>query len=482
MPPTSNACAGNTCDCQECIVRGMRTAIYTRISLDKDGQQLGVQRQEQECRNLADRQGLEVVTVYSDNDLSAYNGKTRPGFEKMLTALADREFDAILCWHPDRLYRSLKDLERLIDIADTTEIRTVNGGDIDLGNSTGKMLARILGSVSRQESEHKGERQRLAAVQKAKRGEPKWKNAFGYTTDGTRQLDPKTAPLVKQAYKSVNAGASLNDVCRMFNQAGAFGLNGRKWTSSTVSLFLRKPRNAGLRTYNGVIVKDVKGTWPALVDETLFASVQAHMNAPHRKPGRKSVPRHLLTSMMLCGKCPDDDERSRLSGHVNIHGQTVYVCKRCRGIAIRAEHVEPLLYAIVCDRLARPDAVDLLKAEIQDQAEAEAIRGQLNILYSRLESIGVDIGEGLISGVTAKAAVDTVKENIAKLERRQQDATRLRVFADLPLGKSDVAEKIRRLSPDRFRAVLTVLMTITVTPVGKGSHTFKRDRVQVRWN
>ena len=46
----------------------------------------------------------------------------------------------------------------------------------------------------------------------------------------------------------------------------------------------------------------------------------------------------------------------------------------CRGVSIRAEHVEPLLYGIVAGRLAMPDAIDLLKAELHDEAEAEALR------------------------------------------------------------------------------------------------------------
>ena len=51
--------------------------------------------------------------------------------------------------------------------------------------------------------------------------------------------DPQTAPLVKQAYAAVLAGSSLKDIARLFNDAGAYGLNGEPWTQSTVSLFLR---------------------------------------------------------------------------------------------------------------------------------------------------------------------------------------------------------------------------------------------------
>jgi cytochrome P450 len=106
----------------------MRAAVYTRISPDGTGQRAGVTRQLEDCEALADRLGWEVTHRYGDNDLSAYSGPTRPGFEAMLKAMADSEFGAVICWHPDRLIRSTKDLERLIDIANgrQVQLRAVN--------------------------------------------------------------------------------------------------------------------------------------------------------------------------------------------------------------------------------------------------------------------------------------------------------------------------------------------------------------------
>jgi hypothetical protein len=106
----------------------MHAAVYTRISQDATGQRAGVTRQLEDCEALADRLGWEVTHRYDDNDLSAYSGRTRPGFEAMLKAMADSEFGAVICWHPDRLFRSMKDLERLIDIANghQVQLRTVN--------------------------------------------------------------------------------------------------------------------------------------------------------------------------------------------------------------------------------------------------------------------------------------------------------------------------------------------------------------------
>ena len=108
--------------------------------------------------------------------------------------------------------------------------------------------------------------------------------AFGYLGD-TRQLDPQTAPLVKQAYADVLAGASLSGICRQWNADGVRTLTGKPWTAETLTKFIRKPRNAGLRAYKGEIVG--KGTWPPLVDESIWRAAQAVLDAPGRAPDAK---------------------------------------------------------------------------------------------------------------------------------------------------------------------------------------------------
>jgi hypothetical protein len=310
--------------------------------------------------------------------------------------------------------------------------------------------------------------------QRAEQGKPMWRNAFGYRPDGSREPDAVTAPLVRQAYAAILAGASLGDVCRLWNDAGAYTLTGKPWNASLVSAYLRKPRNAGLRDYNGEIVGEA--TWPALIDEATWRAAQAVLDAPGRRPGRKSVRRHLLTGVLNCGKCGH-----YLSGQVTTQGTTAYGCKRCHRVSIRAEHVEPLLYGVVAERLAMPDAVDLLKAEVHDEAEAEQIRLQIATLYSNIDRYAVEHADGLLTARQVKIITDRDLEKIAALERRQQDQERLRVFDGLPLGTSQVADAVAGLSADRFRAVAGVLMSVTVEPVGKRGHVFNPERVQMNW-
>lgn len=477
-------------------------AIYTRISLDKTGEALGVDRQEQTCRELAARLGADVMHVYSDNDKSAYNGKIiRHDFEKMLVAMDAGEFDLLICWHPDRLARTAKDTARWLDAARAGGLvmESVTGGSIDPNTATGAMVATILGSVATNESAHKSERQRAAAVQKAASGRPQWRRAFGYlpytgtkeADTGQRLPDPVTGPLVAEAYRMLLARESLGAIMTMLNthewvdadntvRRGCYGLNGHAWTRSTVSLFLRDARNAGLRSHNGELVRDksgqpIRGTWAPLVDPRTWHAAQERLSDPRRAPGKKSVQKHLLTGLLFCGKCGH-----HLSGHKTATGTGAYNCKACRGVAVRAADIEPYVFGLVADRLARPDAVDLLKADL-DEAEAAKIRAELAALYARLESIGVAVGEGDLTISQARAATDTVNAKIVPLERRQQDSERLRIFADLPLGDPAIVDALDGLPDGRCRAIVDLLATITIAPVGKGGHFFNPDRVVVDW-
>ncbi len=68
---------------------GVRSAaIYARISADVEGTGLGVTRQLEDCRKLAADRGWAVGDEYVDNDVSAFSGKRRRDYERMLADLA----------------------------------------------------------------------------------------------------------------------------------------------------------------------------------------------------------------------------------------------------------------------------------------------------------------------------------------------------------------------------------------------------------
>ena len=49
-----------------------RAAVHVRISSDRDGDRLGVKRQEKACRAICEQHGWEPV-LFADNDVTAAN-------------------------------------------------------------------------------------------------------------------------------------------------------------------------------------------------------------------------------------------------------------------------------------------------------------------------------------------------------------------------------------------------------------------------
>src|SRR5262252_7677844 len=138
----------------------MHAAMYARISRDDAGDGLGVQRQLQDCAALLRRRGWTNAGSYIDNDVSAFSGRVRPQYERLLKDIRLGRIDIVIAWAPERLHRSPRELEDFIDLIEQTgvTVETIKAGAWDVSSSHGRLVARMLGAVSRAESERTGER------------------------------------------------------------------------------------------------------------------------------------------------------------------------------------------------------------------------------------------------------------------------------------------------------------------------------------
>lgn len=94
-----------------------RAVIYVRTSSEYQGEKCSPVEQELDCRRFAETHGLVVVNVY--RDIERYRVKNRwvepsgtrydrPGLLAMLRDASDDQFDVILAWREDRLYRGMR--------------------------------------------------------------------------------------------------------------------------------------------------------------------------------------------------------------------------------------------------------------------------------------------------------------------------------------------------------------------------------------
>ena len=77
----------------------MRAAIYLRQSQDRTGEQLGIDRQREDCMKLISARGWTLAAdPFVDNDVSATSRKPRPQFNAMMNALNDANASTYLYW------------------------------------------------------------------------------------------------------------------------------------------------------------------------------------------------------------------------------------------------------------------------------------------------------------------------------------------------------------------------------------------------
>lgn len=456
-----------------------RVAIYTRMSQDRDGAQLGVGRQREDCEHYAKRRGWKVVKVYTDNDKSASTGRLRPSYEQMLADIRGGEVDAVVAWDLDRLHRRPVELERFIDLADRhgLALGTV-GGDVDLGSSAGRLHARIMGSVARHEIEHKSERQRRAGVQSAELGRPTGgPRPFGYKSGGM-EIDPAEARAVRGTFEALLAGQPLREIARDLNRRGVLTSLGKEWSATQVRAMMLRARNAGLRSYRGEVIGPA--TWPALVDENTWQAAVAILKDPTRRTSPGFATRWLMSSLARCAVCGQTVTsagvaRTRKDGT----RRTVYRCRTRKHVARDAVPVDDLVSTVVVERLARADAADLLVDD--DVPEFEALRSEAQMLRSRLDTLAIEFADGSLTAAQLRTATERLRAKLAAVEAAQAHMTRAPVLTDL-VGAEDVRVAWEALPFDRKRAVIDTLMTVTIAPEPiQGARHFKPELVRVEW-
>ncbi len=372
----------------------MKTAVYARISEDRHNG-AGVERQLEDCLALATRKGWELTpTPYVDNDVSAsrYSRKRRPQYRDLLGAVREGKVNRIVAWHMDRLYRQPKELEQLIDMAEAgqVEIVSVTGGDLDLGTSDGRMVARMLVSVAAKSSEDTSSRLLRQRHQARLEGRPTGgRLPFGWLDQVTP--DPKESRVLLAAMDNVLAGASLNDIAREWTAAG---IHGRNWNSGDVSSILTMPRHAGLVVHRGEIVG--LGQWPALLPRARWEQVCAVVRGRARNVG---VPRRrsMLTGIVVCGKCGASMTRS-----VGGRGARLWRCHvgpgnvGCGGVSIRAEQLEPVIVHAVWQRVDTLDLAAILSTA-EDRPDYANVAEELAALERREDDAAASFGAGRIT-------------------------------------------------------------------------------------
>src|ERR1700690_456856 len=96
----------------------LKYCLYARKSTEQEEKQiLSIDSQIKEMAQIAQREGLNVVSVKRESHSAKASGQ-REVFNELITDIRSGKFNCILTWAPDRLSRNAGDLGSIIDLMD----------------------------------------------------------------------------------------------------------------------------------------------------------------------------------------------------------------------------------------------------------------------------------------------------------------------------------------------------------------------------
>lgn len=467
------------------------TVIYTRISSDREDLGAGVGRQKADCLAYAKRVKLDVLEIIEDNDTSAYNRKKpRKGWNRVKELVQSGEVDSILVWHTDRLYRHPSDLEEIIEMVDGRDltIHTVTSGELDLNTATGRMVARLLGSVARNEVEHKSERQCRKHLDIAQNG--KWHGGIvptGYRrteNKGELVIDEPIAVLIREAAQRILKGHSLAATTRWYREQ-----TGREIKPGTLKDILTGPTVAGLRMHvpqgdrnrwaRERAVGNVSGdlpskmgiyeaTWDAILDRQAWHDLRSILLDPKRRNQGKRPEKSLLSGLLRCGHCDKPLNYSALTYKCS---QNAGGCGRL-GISTRAieRHVLDLIEELIrISDIKIPAAVVHPKT---DQPDWDSKRAELLDLFR----------EGIVTRTELTRQLKQIESRLTEARAAEDKYRREEVQVQQIL--SAIQEWETAELPQRRGVIAALIESIVIRPAEKGPGSgpkLRTDRADVRW-
>ncbi|TXN31947.1 recombinase family protein [Lacisediminihabitans profunda] len=462
----------------------IRAAIYARISKDISGQALGVERQLIDARKYAADNGWIVAEEYVDNDASAYRGKKRPEYRRMLEDISAGQRDAVIVYKLDRLTRQPRELEEFADVMAQAKVKDfgVVSGEVRLASSEGIAMARLLGTFAALESDIKSDRLKRKAQEIAEAGRPNGGNLrpFGYEKNQLTMVESEAVAIRELASRYL-AGESLGSLTAWLQDNGISSVAGLPWRTTALRQTLTNPRIAGLRAHNGVIV--ATAVWPAIITPAQHKQLVAAF-ARKAQSNRRAPRRYLLSGMLRCSKCGNKLYSSAR------RDTRRYVCMSgpdhgggCGRLTIVAAPVEEWIAEAVLMRLDSPEIADALAGRaavderhsvlVEELQADQAQKLELSGMWARKE----------ISSADWKEARDILDAKLYTIERQLSQITGTNTLDGIAGHGGELRTSWDSLNLTRQAAIVAAVLDFaTISPgTGGGRREVDPNRIVPSW-
>lgn len=317
-----------------------RAAIYARVSSERQAgeDRVSIEAQLADCEAHCRQRGYIVVERYVDKEKYRVKGKLvqpsgqrkdRPRYMAMLRAAAGGQFDVIIAWKEDRLYRGMYAAMPLSELLDELGRRL----EVELVKDTfdRKMLG-IKAALGKIESDNIRERMIMGRRARLERGEVPGGDQvrYGYKkVDKRLQINEAEVEIVHQIVGWYITGQTVLQIRRRLNAAGVPTRKGKGWAKASIEHILTNECYV-----TGKVATTLDGE-TFYIDCPVILSTETWKKMQQVRQGNRFVARNqkedfLCAGLVYCAcgwKCQTRAKQgNRHKGYEKVQG--VYVCQR----------------------------------------------------------------------------------------------------------------------------------------------------------
>lgn len=453
----------------------IQAALYCRISRDAQGESLGVQRQAQDCREVAARKGWEVIEPpYIDNDISAssFSKKARTRYLDLLADIEAGRINAVVMWAEDRTHRQVLELAQFIELCQRHNVQVATpAADYDLDDPSIWIIKVSLAQSEVNKTSKRLRRQRLQAAEAGAhhaggtrefgdRGKRRTKRVDG--TQATEFIVSAEQAriereLICEAAERLLTGDSLRGIRLEWTDRGITTATGKFFQNQTLRKLLLSPRVAGFRTHLGKLHKSAE--YPEILDFKTWEAVCDVLRDPSRTTNlRGGTPRHLLSGFLFCGLCGH-----RLYSQPR-NGRMLYRCTPTRGtdscgkISRLAEPIETLILTGLFYAVENHEWEKQARARTTEDDPTRELYERRSVVVGLLDRLEDKVADELITPQTAKRKRAEYERELEVIHGRLARVQGDRVVAAVPANLRAIWPS---LSLDRRRALLGLWLRAT---------------------
>ena len=304
--------------------------LYLRVSTEDQAREgFSLPEQKERLETFCKFKGYEIVDYYEDAGISAKTGNYRPEFERLKEDIKSKRINTIIALKLDRITRSIFDWEKLMTFLDENDAYIDCANDeVNTTNANGKMVSRLLMSVSQNEIERTSERTKVGLAGAIKQGHLPSQAPLGYKHENKKLvIDYSTKDVVVRIFELYYNGNSYQTISNILNEEQVLGKS--NWRDSTITAILEN------EVYKGDFVHGKRTKHPTyyknvvepLVSKEMWEDCQAQKEKNSRAYQRTLT--YLFLQKIRCPGCNNlmgGKATKKKNGNVYYY----YYCNNCK--------------------------------------------------------------------------------------------------------------------------------------------------------